>query len=112
MIVGGGDSALEAALAIADVDGTEVSISYRSDTFSRAKAKNRDRVHDYAEASRLKLYLSSNVTGITPNEVSLDHRGQVITIANEGIIVNAGGILPTAFLKQTGITVDTKYGAD
>ena len=112
LIVGGGDSALEAALAIADVDGTEVSISYRSDTFSRAKAKNRDRVHDYAEASRLKLYLSSNVTGITPNEVSLDHRGQVITIANEGIIVNAGGILPTAFLKQTGITVDTKYGAD
>jgi thioredoxin reductase/NAD-dependent dihydropyrimidine dehydrogenase PreA subunit len=112
LIVGGGDSALEAALAIADVDGTEVSISYRSDSFSRAKAKNRDRVHDYAEASRIKLYLSSNVTGITPNEVSLDQGGQVITIANGGVIVNAGGILPTAFLKQTGITVDTKYGTD
>ena len=111
LIVGGGDSALEAAMAIADIDGTEVSISYRSDTFSRAKEKIRDRVHDYADESRIKLYLSSNVIGITPNEVSLDQGGQVVTIANEGVIVNAGGILPTAFLKQTGISVDTKYGA-
>ena len=110
LIVGGGDSALEAALAIADVDGTEVSISYRSDSFSRAKAKNRDRVHEYAVASRIKLFLSSNVTSITPNEVLLEQQGQAVTIANEAVIVNAGGILPTGFLKQTGIIVDTKFG--
>jgi thioredoxin reductase/NAD-dependent dihydropyrimidine dehydrogenase PreA subunit len=110
LIVGGGDSALEAALSIADAGGTEVSISYRSDSFSRAKAKNRERIDNYAAASRIKLYLSSNVTGITANEVELEQEGQTVKIANEAIIVNAGGILPTGFLKDIGISVETKYG--
>jgi thioredoxin reductase (NADPH) len=65
VIVGGGDSALEAALAIAEAGGA-VSVSYRSDTFSRAKAKNRERIEAFAEAGKLKLYLSSNVTSISP----------------------------------------------
>jgi thioredoxin reductase/NAD-dependent dihydropyrimidine dehydrogenase PreA subunit len=110
LIVGGGDSALEAALSIVDAGGTEVSISYRSDSFSRAKAKNRERIDNYAAASRIKLYLSSNVTSITANEVELEQEGQTIKIANEAIIVNAGGILPTGFLKDIGISVETKYG--
>lgn len=110
LIVGGGDSALEAALSIADAGGTEVSVSYRSDAFSRAKAKNRERIDAYAAASRISLYLSSNVTGITPSEVFLEHKGEELKLENEAIIVNAGGILPTGFLKEVGISVDTKYG--
>ncbi|MCP4878708.1 MAG: NAD(P)-binding domain-containing protein [Gammaproteobacteria bacterium] len=110
LIVGGGDSALEAALSIADASGTEVSISYRSDTFSRAKAKNRERINEYAAASKIKLYLSSNVTSISPEAVMLEQMDQPITIENDAVIVNAGGILPTGFLKEIGISVDTKYG--
>ena len=110
LIVGGGDSALEAALSIVDASGTEVSLSYRSDSFSRAKAKNRERIDNYAAASRIKLYLSSNVTSITANEVELEQKGQTVKIANQAIIVNAGGILPTGFLKDIGISVETKYG--
>jgi thioredoxin reductase len=109
LIVGGGDSALEAALSIADAGG-EAAISYRSDSFSRAKAKNRARTEEYAAASRVKLYMSSNVTSITPGEVVLEQRGQEVRIENEAVIVNAGGILPTGFLKEIGISVDTKYG--
>ena len=110
LIVGGGDSALEAALAIADVEGTEVSLSYRGEAFSRAKAKNRQLVDEYAAASRIDLYLSSNVTRIKPREVELEQQGESIRLDNEAIIVNAGGILPTGFLKEIGISVDTKYG--
>jgi thioredoxin reductase len=110
LIVGGGDSALEAALSVADADRTEVSVSYRSDSFSRAKAKNRERIAEYAAASRIKLYLSSTVSSISEQEVLLDQAGEVVKIANEAVIVNAGGILPTGFLKQTGINVDTKFG--
>jgi thioredoxin reductase (NADPH) len=110
LIVGGGDSALEAALSIADADGTEVSVSYRSDSFSRAKAKNRERIDEYASASRIKLYLSSTVSSISAQEVLLDQDGETVKLANDAVIVNAGGILPTGFLKETGITVDTKYG--
>jgi thioredoxin reductase len=110
LIVGGGDSALEAALAIADAGAASVSVSYRSDSFSRAKAKNRERIEAYAEADKITLYLSSNVTGITPREVSLEQQGEALEIANEAVIVNAGGILPTGFLRQIGIEVDTRYG--
>jgi thioredoxin reductase/NAD-dependent dihydropyrimidine dehydrogenase PreA subunit len=110
LIVGGGDSALEAALSIADAEGTEVSVSYRSDSFSRAKAKNRERIDEYASTSRIKLYLSSNVTSISEREVLLEHQGEAVKIANDAVIVNAGGILPTGFLKETGISVETKFG--
>ena len=111
LIVGGGDSALEAALAIADTAGTEVSISYRGDHFSRAKAKNRMRVDEYAAASKLTLYLSSTVRSISPATIELEQQGKVLELQNDAVIVNAGGILPTGFLKQVGIAVDTKFGS-
>ncbi|MDH3633684.1 MAG: NAD(P)-binding domain-containing protein [Gammaproteobacteria bacterium] len=110
LVVGGGDSALEAALSIVDAGGADVSISYRSDAFSRAKAKNRERVDNYAAASKVKLYLSSNLINISPHEVVLEHKGQAIQLENDAIIINAGGILPTGFLKDIGISVETKYG--
>ena len=111
LIVGGGDSALEAALAIADTAGAEVSISYRGDHFSRAKAKNRALIDEYAAASKLKLYLSSTVRSISPAAVELEQQGEVLNLQNDAVIVNAGGILPTGFLKQVGIAVDTKFGS-
>jgi thioredoxin reductase len=110
LIVGGGDSALEAALAIADVGGSEVSLSYRSESFSRAKAKNRERMSRYAEEGRITLYMKSNVRRISAHQVELDHDGKAVTIENDAIIINAGGILPTGFLKKIGIEVETKYG--
>ncbi len=110
LIVGGGDSALEAALAIADVTGSEVSLCYRSDSFSRAKAKNRDRVDAYSREGKIKLYMSSSPTKIDETQVTLECNGKPIVVANNAVIINAGGILPTGFLKQIGIKVDTKYG--
>ena len=111
LIVGGGDSALEAALSIADTAGTEVSISYRGDNFSRAKAKNRTLIDEYAAASKLTLYLSSTLRSISPGAVEVEQQGKVLHLDNDAVIVNAGGILPTGFLKQVGIAVDTKYGS-
>ncbi|MCP4491024.1 MAG: NAD(P)-binding domain-containing protein [Gammaproteobacteria bacterium] len=110
LIVGGGDSALEAALAIADEEGSEVSLSYRSDSFSRAKAKNRDRIEQYASTGRVNLYLPSNLTAIEPKQVTLDCDGHTVNLANDAVIINAGGILPSGFLQKIGVEVETKYG--
>ncbi|MCP4432634.1 MAG: NAD(P)-binding domain-containing protein [Gammaproteobacteria bacterium] len=110
LIVGGGDSALEAALAIADEEGSEVSLSYRSDSFSRAKAKNRERIENYAASNKIKLFLPSNLNNITADQVTLDCDGESTTIENDAVIINAGGILPSGFLKEIGIHVETKYG--
>ena len=110
LIVGGGDSAIESAVTIADQPDTHVTLSYRSAAFSRAKKKNRERLDAGAAAGRIKILLESNVKSIAPDSVEIDHKGKLLKIANDAIIVNAGGILPTPFLKEIGIEVQTKYG--
>jgi len=108
--VGGGDSALEAALACADERGTTVTLSYRSEAFSRVKQQNRERVQRAEGSRRLKVLLSSNVEEIGDDAVVLDQGGKKLKLKNDAVIVCAGGILPTPFLKEIGVQVDTKYG--
>jgi thioredoxin reductase len=110
LVVGGGDAALEAAISIAELPDTEVSLSYRSDAFSRAKEKNRNRVSDLQKSGSLNVLMSSNVREISHGNVAVDQQGNLIDLQNDAVIVCAGGILPTPFLKETGIEVETKYG--
>jgi thioredoxin reductase/Pyruvate/2-oxoacid:ferredoxin oxidoreductase delta subunit len=112
LVVGGGDSALEAATSIAEEAGTTVTISYRSESFSRAKQKNREKVARMADAGRLNVLMKSNVKSITEDQVEIDHGGQNQKISNDAILVCAGGILPTPFLKEIGINVETKHGTE
>jgi thioredoxin reductase/NAD-dependent dihydropyrimidine dehydrogenase PreA subunit len=112
LVVGGGDSALEAATTIAREPGTTVSISYRSDAFGRGKQKNRDSLNELESQGKLKVMLKSAVKNITPDKVTIDYQGQLVELRNDAIIVCAGGILPTPFLKELGIIVDTKKGTE
>lgn len=110
LVVGGGDSALEAAASIAELGDAEVTLSYRGDAFARAKSRNRQRVEDAQKAGTLKVMLGSQPRRIDADAVMLDQNGRLQRIANDIVIVNAGGVLPDAFLKSAGIAVDTKYG--
>ncbi len=112
LVVGGGDSALEAAVTLSEAEGTSVSLSYRSEAFGRAKKKNRDKVQKAQVEGQLKVYMKSNVKEIRDDDLLLDHDGQEIELKNDAVIVCAGGILPTAFLKKIGIEVETKRGAE
>jgi thioredoxin reductase (NADPH) len=109
-VVGGGDSALEAATSIAEQAGAEVTLSYRSGGFSRAKEKNRRKVEQAEAAGRLKVVFKSNVTEIAEQHVLLDRDGTALKLPNDAVIVSAGGVLPTPFLQKIGIEVETKYG--
>ena len=110
LVVGGGDSALEAAASIAEVSGTQVTLSYRGDAFGRAKPRNRQRVAQAADRGNLKLLLSSSVSHIHPDLVILEHGGKQMEIRNKAVIVSAGGVMPNEFLKKVGVRVETKYG--
>ena len=110
LIVGGGDSALEAAVSISEEEGTTVSISYRSEAFSRAKEKNRSKIAAAEKAGRLRVLMKSNVKQIEEDQVVIKTDDEELCIDNNAVIVCAGGILPTGFLKSIGITVDTKFG--
>ena len=110
LVVGGGDSALEAAISIAELPDTELSLSYRSKAFSRAKEKNRRKIEHLENSDSMNVYMSSTVKEIFDNRVEIDQQGTVIDFGNDAVIVCAGGILPTPFLKEIGIQVETKYG--
>ena len=112
LVVGGGDSALEAAITISEQPGTTVAISYRSEAFGRGKPKNRDKLKAAEEAGRLRVMLKSNVKLVEPDKVHLEHNGEPVELPNDAIIVCAGGILPTPFLKELGIMVETKFGTE
>jgi thioredoxin reductase len=112
LVVGGGDSALEAATTIAREPGTTVTISYRSDAFGRGKPKNREALNELESQGKLKVMLKSGVKQITPDKVTVEYQGQLVELQNDAIIVCAGGILPTPFLKELGIIVDTKKGTE
>ena len=111
LVVGGGDSALEAAHSIAEQPGTKVTISYRSAAFSRAKPKNRDKVEELVAAGQMQSMMSSNVKEIRKDAVIIETEKGTGSLPNDAVIVCAGGILPTGFLKDVGIEVETKYGS-
>jgi thioredoxin reductase/ferredoxin len=111
LVVGGGDSALEAAIALSEQPGTDVVLSYRSKAFGRVKAKNRERLEAQEQAGRMTVLLESRVMSIGREAVTLEHGGQVHERRNDAVIVCAGGILPTALLQSIGIQFETKYGS-
>ena len=111
LVVGGGDSAAEAALTIAAERGTTVTISCRGDEiFTRPKDKNRQQLKQCVERKKLTVYLDANVKEIGTDTVTLIHEGKDIELKNDAVIVCAGGTLPTPMLKEIGVMVDTYYG--
>jgi thioredoxin reductase/NAD-dependent dihydropyrimidine dehydrogenase PreA subunit len=110
LIVGGGDSALEAALACAAVPGTAVTLTYRGDAFNRVKPMNRERLETARAERRVDVRLNAEVHRILPDCIELTVHGAPATVGNDAVIVQAGGVLPTALLRELGVTVETKYG--
>lgn len=110
LVVGGGDSAIEAAVSIAEQPDTEVTLSYRGEAFGRVKAKNRERLAEAEQSGKLSVRLNSQVVRIDENYAAISYAGEEILIENDFVIVCAGGVLPTPMLKEIGIQVETKYG--
>lgn len=110
LVVGGGDSAIEAAVSVAEEPGTQVALCYRGAAFNRAKRKNRLKLEKAVAAKRLLLILEANVAEIRDADVSINVKGKRYKFANDAVIVCAGGVLPTAFLEGIGLRIDTKTG--
>ena len=111
VVVGGGDSAVEAAIALADQPGNEVSLSYRQAQFSRIKSGNQRRIEEAMKAGKVKALWQTNLTEITSTDVAYkDKEGAVHRLANSQVFVFAGGEMPTPFLKACGVQIETKFG--
>jgi len=111
LVVGGGDSAVESAMLLAD-EKNRVTLSYRGETFSRLKPKNLDRVNEYIKKKKIKPLFDSNVKEIFNDSVvfTINNSSNELKIKNELTYVFAGGILPTSFLEGIGIKITKKFG--
>ncbi len=110
LVVGGGNSAVEAAIELARQPGTEVTLSYRGDSFARLTSRNREQLVATEARQALIIVRGSNLTSISPDRVVLDVQGQVREQPNDAVVVCAGGLLPMELLGQIGVQVQTKYG--
>jgi thioredoxin reductase (NADPH) len=110
LVVGGGDSALEAAVAIAEQQGSKVTLSYRSEAFSRVKEKNRTALKAAEDTGHLRVMLKSSPVSINDDRVTLKLDDKSVDIRNDAVIVCAGGELPTPLLKKIGVMFETKHG--
>ena len=111
LVVGGGDSAVEAAVALAEQPDNRVRVSYRRDKFGRIKPGNRARVTAALQRGLLEVHWSTNVARIDEDRVWLRGDSSEYALENDQVFVFAGGELPTGFLKDCGVQVDTKFGA-
>jgi thioredoxin reductase/NAD-dependent dihydropyrimidine dehydrogenase PreA subunit len=110
VVVGGGDSALEAALDVCAEPGTTVMLSYRGAAFSRVKIKNRTRLDEAVASRRLTVALESQIASVEVKSIKIKIGKVEKEIPNDTVIVCAGGDLPTPFLKKIGIQVEAHYG--
>ncbi len=103
LIVGGGDSAIEAAIGLARQKGNRVTISYRKDRFFRIKSRNEQRLQEYVKRGKIEVLFNSQVEEIKENEVQIKYRGESITLPNNYTFIFAGGEPPFRLLKNIGI---------
>ncbi len=110
IVVGGGDSAVEAALSLAEQN--KVILSYRKDKFSRIKPKNRDKLNDVIEEGLLEIKYETNLVKIEKGHVILKTKkeGEQLTLSNDLVYIFIGGELPTQFLKKTGVKITKRFG--
>ena len=108
LVVGGGDSAVESALGLANQPGTTVTLSYRGDTFGRVKERLQEKIDRAAKDGRVSVLLKSNVREIRGDVVVLDVDGSPRILPNDDVIVRIGGEPPAAFLERIGVRMVQK----
>jgi thioredoxin reductase/Pyruvate/2-oxoacid:ferredoxin oxidoreductase delta subunit len=110
MVVGGGDSAIESALLLAGQN--KVTLTYRSDVFSRLKPKNSEKIKDAIFKRQLEVMFKTSPVRIDKDSVVIASgtEQKEVVIKNDLVYIFAGGELPTQFLQKIGINITKKFG--
>jgi thioredoxin reductase/NAD-dependent dihydropyrimidine dehydrogenase PreA subunit len=102
LVVGGGDSAVEAAVALAGV-ARQVILSYRGKALSRCKAQNRKRLDEAVRAGQVQAIFGSNVVEIRDGSLTLKVGDQARELPNDHVIAAIGGDAPVRWLERIGV---------
>lgn len=108
LVVGGGDSAVEAAMGLARQKGNRVTISYRRGAFARLKERNLQRLEDYTRSGKIHVIFGSMPVEFTESSVLLDIAGAVKELPNDYTWIFAGGVAPNDFLRKVGVAFGSR----
>jgi len=108
LIVGGGDSAVEAAMGLAHQAGNKVTLSYRRGEFMRLKDRNQKRIDEHMKNRRLEVVFNSAPKEFQKGKVILECKDGIRELPNDFVWIFAGGIPPSDFLKAAGIAFGAK----
>jgi len=111
LVVGGGDSAVEAAIALARRPGNRVTLSYRRAEFFRVRRKNMEVLEQVRRKGRVDVIFNSDVLRIEHDHVVLairQEQGQTEKqVPAAAVFILIGGLAPYKSLSQLGI----RFGA-
>ena len=110
VVVGGGDSAMEAAMLL--MQDNDVTLLVRSDKFTRSKPKNRENAQKAIDGGKMKVVFNSSLMAINPEDCIYQISGQEesVQLKNDRVYIFAGGVMPTAFLERSGIQITKRFG--
>jgi len=108
LVVGGGDSAAEAAMGLAYQRGNRVTLAYRGQAFHRLKDRNARKLDDAVATGRLTVLLECQPTEVRPHSVLLTVAGQPRELENDYVWIFAGGTSPSAFLEKIGVRMGSR----
>jgi thioredoxin reductase (NADPH) len=108
LVVGGGDSAVEAAMGLANQKGNTVTLSYRRETFGRIKERNAQRIQEYMRSKTVEVLFNSQPTEFHTQKAVLQVNGSTREIPNDYVWIFAGGEPPRAFLEKIGVRLGNR----
>ena len=108
LVVGGGDSAVEAAMGLANQKGNKVTLSYRKESFGRIKERNAQRMQECMRSGKLQVVFNSSPVEIRAGAALLQINDGVREIANDYVWIFAGGEPPRAFLEKIGVKLGNR----
>ncbi|MBI3671062.1 MAG: NAD(P)-binding domain-containing protein [Acidobacteria bacterium] len=108
LVVGGGDSAVEAALALSRSGRNRVTLSYRGDSFHRAQERNQQQLDTAEKAGKIQVLRNSNLAEIRADSVILEWRSSRKQLPNHFAFILIGGESPEEFLRRTGVEIVEK----
>ncbi len=110
LVVGGGDSALEAAIQLGEESDAQVTLSYRNEAFGKCREANKRKFAEMVQRGRVRALMGSQVREVRQKEVVIESNGKKAALRNDFIIVCIGGELPTEFLSKAGVGMQRHFG--
>ncbi|MBV1858104.1 MAG: NAD(P)-binding domain-containing protein [Nannocystaceae bacterium] len=103
VVVGLGDVAMEAALALSYAPGTTVTVVARGDDFRRGKARNIEAMRKAEATGRLEIRWQSAIESVDPQAAVVRGPQGSCRVSADAVFVLIGSIAPWEFLASAGV---------